>query len=92
MKYYDSEIAKFDTKKEALAVRDWIVPQTYVLNFGEYESPTYSVRKMKNEDKYVIYKETYYLPGTINASRSHFLREDEIDLDGFLPFDETEEI
>jgi len=62
--------ATFATRTEALAIVAGLDSATYYLAHGEYERPTYTVRKVRGESKYYIHAKRFYYAGTFNARQS----------------------
>lgn len=54
----------------------WFVPGTYICHHGEYDRPTYHVRKYK--DGYGVHVEYFYYPGTFHAPKDHRLSDDDL--------------
>ncbi len=53
--------------QKAIAVLD---SGTYYLSHGEYERPDYTVRKLRNGDRYYIHVRRYFYAGTLHAKKS----------------------
>ena len=62
--------ATFASKSEALAIVAGLDSGTYYLAHGEYERPTYTVRKVRGESSYYIHARRYYYSGTLNQRPS----------------------
>lgn len=45
----------------------WTPRGTYYLSHGEYEAPTYRIRKVRGVEAYEIYAEYFYYSGTFRA-------------------------
>ena len=70
MNPYESPIKTYATKMDAVAYKKRLDTGTYYLSHGEYERPTYRVRKTRNCDDYYIRAEYFYYSGTFYAKQS----------------------
>jgi hypothetical protein len=64
------EVKTYATKAQALVCKQKLERGTYYLSHGEYERPTYRVRKTRNSDDYYIRAEYFYYSGTFYAKQS----------------------
>lgn len=62
--------ATFATRSEAQAIVKGLDAATYYLAHGEYERPTYTVRKVRGESSYYIHAKRFYYAGTFNQRPS----------------------
>ena len=62
--------ATFATRSEALNIVAGLDSATYYLAHGEYERPTYTVRKVRGGSKFYIHARRFYYSGTFNARPS----------------------
>lgn len=62
--------ATFATKPEALAIVTGLDSATYYLAHGEYERPTYTVRKVRGGSEYYIHAKRFYYSATFYARPS----------------------
>jgi len=75
MNPYEASIKTYATKAQALVAKQKLDTGTYYLSHGEYERPTYRVRKMRNAAEYYIRAEYFYYSNTFFAAQSGPLRE-----------------
>ena len=60
----------FETRAAAQTVVDTLDDQVYYLAHGESGRPTFTVRKVRGEDKYYIHAKYHYYSGTFYAKES----------------------
>jgi hypothetical protein len=70
MNPYEAPIKTYSTKAQALVAKKKLDTGTYYLSHGEYERPTYRVRKMRNAAEYYIRAEYFYYSNTFYAKQS----------------------
>ena len=73
-----NKIATFISRKDAQHTVNRLNNQTYYLAHGEYERPTYKVRKVRSKDRYYIRVEYFFYAGTFGAMADGPLSEDRI--------------
>lgn len=78
-------VAKFETRAEAVKVVGKLDSGIYELRYGEYERPTYKVRKIRGEDAYGIRATYFFYPNTFNAKKDGFLTVEELYYSNLAP-------
>jgi len=70
----------YATRADAQKAITGLNSSIYYLAHGEYERPDYTVRKLRNGNKYYIYARRYFFAGTLHAKKSGSLAIYDLDL------------